>query len=140
MFKHRQTTESSHAKAVTTAKGVYAYWKEVYSMHIVSTHFSHYVVFALYNICCSKYGNVLDFYEVTEMLLSAFVFFSPNVQKMSPPLPNSQNISNCRICVPATPLMFIYRHFIRSRYRPPWICLSGLDAHRKTLISWPHTQ
>ena len=22
---------------------------------------------------------------------------------------------------------------------PPWICLSGLDAHRKTLISWPHT-
>ena len=21
----------------------------------------------------------------------------------------------------------------------PWICLSGLDAHRKTLISWPHT-
>ena len=73
---------------------MHAYWIEVYSMHIVSTYFSHYVVFALYNIFCRKYSHFLDFHEVTEMLSSAFALLFLDVMKMSCPPPKKKQKKN----------------------------------------------
>ena len=109
-------------------------------MHIVSTYFSHYVVFALYNIFCRKYSHFLDFHEVTEMLSSAFALLFLDVLKMSPPPQKKHRTYQTVEFVYHQHTPDVYLSEFHPQSAPtPWICLSGLDAHRKTLISWPHT-